>query len=228
MFSKKTLFNSVLKKQKAMILKFLKHGTLLVVLTLLTIFLIDIWVKKSTQAQLYTSIEDIPKLKVGLLLGTIKHLKSGHVNLYYSYRIDAAEQLYKNGKVEYILISGDNSRTEYDEPTDMKNDLIAKGIPENKIYLDYAGFRTLDSVVRAKAIFGQDKVTVISQPFHNERAVFISKKKGMQNIGFNAKSVSSSYGWKIEVREKLARVKMILDIMVGKEPKFYGEEIKIG
>jgi len=211
-----------------MILKFLKYTTLLVILTFVTIFLVDIWVKKSTQSQLYTSVEAIPKSKVGLLLGTIKHLKSGRVNLYYSYRIDAAEELYKNGKIEYILISGDNSRTEYDEPTDMKDDLIARGIPENKIYLDYAGFRTLDSVVRAKAIFGQNKLTIISQPFHNERAVFISQKKDIESIGFNAKDVSSRYGWKIQVREKLTRVKMMLDILMGKQPKFYGEEIEIG
>jgi SanA protein len=75
-------------------------------------------------------------------------------NLYYSHRIDAAEKLFKSGKIEFILISGDNSREEYDEPTDMKNDLVERGVPENKIYLDYAGFRTLDSVIRANAIFG--------------------------------------------------------------------------
>jgi len=154
-------------------------------------------------------------------------LTNHHVNLYYSYRIDAAEQLFKSGKIEYILISGDNSREEYDEPTDMKNDLIARGIPEEKIYLDYAGFRTLDSVVRANAIFGQEQFTVISQPFHNERAIFISEKKGFKTIGFNAKDVSSRYGWKVQMREKLARVKMLLDIVVGKQPKFYGEKIEI-
>lgn len=211
-----------------MFLKILKYGFLSLLVTLLSIFLIDLWVKKSTRAQIFTSVKTLPKNKVGLLLGTRKMLKSGYVNLYYSYRIDAAEQLFKSGKIEYILISGDNSREGYDEPTDMKSDLIAKGIPENKIYLDYAGFRTLDSVVRAHVIFGQRKFTIISQPFHNERAIFISKKKGLRPIGFNAQDVSSRYGWKVQVREKLVRVKMLLDIIVGKQPKFYGEKIEIG
>ena len=210
-----------------MFLKLLKYGLLALFVTLLFIFLIDFWVQTSTSEQIFTSVEEMPKNKVGLLLGTRKMLRSGYINLYYSHRIDAAEQLFKSGKIEFILISGDNSREEYDEPTDMKNDLVERGVPENKIYLDYAGFRTLDSVIRANAIFGQEKFTVISQPFHNERAIFISEKKGLKPIGFNAKDVSNRYGWKVQVREKLARVKMLLDIIIGKQPKFYGEKIEI-
>jgi len=210
-----------------MFLKLLKYGLLALFVTLLFIFLIDLWVQTSTSEQIFTSVEEMPKNKVGLLLGTRKMLRSGYINLYYSHRIDAAEQLFKSGKIEFILISGDNSREEYDEPTDMKNDLVERGVPENKIYLDYAGFRTLDSVIRANAIFGQEKFTVISQPFHNERAIFISEKKGLKPIGFNAKDVSNRYGWKVQVREKLARVKMLLDIIIGKQPEFYGEKIEI-
>ena len=210
-----------------MFLKLLKYGLLALFVTLLFIFLIDLWVQTSTSEQIFTSVEEMPKNKVGLLLGTRKMLRSGYINLYYSHRIDAAEQLFKSGKIEFILISGDNSREEYDEPTDMKNDLVERGVPENKIYLDYAGFRTLDSVIRANAIFGQEKFTVISQPFHNERAIFISEKKGLKPIGFNAKDVSNRYGWKVQVREKLALVKMLLDIIIGKQPEFYGEKIEI-
>ncbi|MDB4442921.1 YdcF family protein [bacterium] len=210
-----------------MFLKLLKYGLLALFVILLFIFLIDLWVQTSTSEQIFTSVEEMPKNKVGLLLGTRKMLRSGYINLYYSHRIDAAEQLFKSGKIEFILISGDNSREEYDEPTDMKNDLVERGVPENKIYLDYAGFRTLDSVIRANAIFGQEKFTAISQPFHNERAIFISEKKGLKPIGFNAKDVSNRYGWKVQVREKLARVKMLLDIIIGKQPKFYGEKIEI-
>jgi SanA protein len=137
-----------------MFLKLLKYGLLALFVTLLFIFLIDLWVQTSTSEQIFTSVEEMPKNKVGLLLGTRKMLRSGYINLYYSHRIDAAEKLFKSGKIEFILISGDNSREEYDEPTDMKNDLVERGVPENKIYLDYAGFRTLDSVIRANAIFG--------------------------------------------------------------------------
>ena len=94
--------------------------------------------KKSAQDDLYESVQDIPSNKVGLFLGTAKHLKSGRVNLYYTYRINAAVKLFKAGKIKFILVSGDNGRTEYDEPTDILNDLVARGVPESKIFLDYA------------------------------------------------------------------------------------------
>ncbi len=161
------------------------------------------------------------------MLGTIKILPNGRLNLYYKYRIEAAAELFKAGKVDFILVSGDNSRKDYDEPTTIKNDLITNGIPASKIFLDYAGFRTLDSVVRCKEIFGQKNITVISQPFHNERAVFIARKKGINAIGFNAKDVNARYGYKVQLRAKLARVKMMLDLVFGKKPKYLGEEIVI-
>jgi SanA protein len=109
----------------------------------------------------------------------------------------------------------------------MKTDLMAQGIPEERIHLDYAGFRTLDSMVRCKEIFGQNKVTVISQHYHNERAIYIAHKKGIDAIGFNAIDVGGSYGIKNHTREKLARVKMILDLLLNKQPKYLGEKIKI-
>lgn len=184
-------------------------------------------VEKNTRDSLYNDIESIPKNKVGLLLGTGKYLQNGRINLYYKYRLEAAIRLFQSGKIEYILISGDNGTKEYDEPTTIKNDLIAKGIPSEKIYLDYAGFRTLDSVVRSKVIFGQESITIISQPFHNERAIYIAKKKGIHAVGYNTKDVNVHYGLKTKAREKLARVKMVLDITFRKKPKFFGERIVI-
>jgi len=184
-------------------------------------------VERKTRNSLFNETETIPKNKVGLLLGTSKYLRDGSINLYYKYRIEAAVRLFKVGKIEFILISGDNGTKKYDEPTTIKNDLIAKGIPSERIYLDYAGFRTLDSVVRSKVIFGQDSITIISQPFHNERAIYIAKRKGIQAVGYNAKDVNVYYGLKTKAREKLARSKMILDIVFGKKPKFLGEKIEI-
>jgi len=177
----------------------------------------------------YQSVETIPKNRVGLLLGTAKILGNGRLNSYYKYRIEAALALFQAGKIEYILISGDNSRADYSEPEDMQADLIAQGIPANRIYLDYAGFRTLDSVVRAKAIFGVTEMTVISQPFHNKRAIFIAKNKGIKAIGFEARDVTTRYGLKVQIREVFSRVKMMLDLyLLYTEPKFYGDNIKIG
>ena len=207
--------------------KFVKYITLAFVLLALIIGISDYMVKKSAKDGLFVSTTEIPFNKVGLLLGTGKFLKSGRVNLYYSYRIDAAVRLFESGKITDILVSGDNSREEYDEPSTFKEDLIDRGVPANKIHLDYAGFRTLDSVVRSKAIFGQESITIISQPFHNERAVFIANAKGINAVGFNAKDVSGRYGLKVQLRERLARVKVLLDMLVGKEPKFLGKQVEI-
>jgi SanA protein len=169
----------------------------------------------------------IPTRKVGVVLGTRKILSNGYLNTYFTYRIDATVSLYKSGKIKYIIVSGDNSRKDYNEPEDMKNDLIARGIPESKIFMDFAGFRTLDSIIRAKEVFGQDSFTIISQKFHNERAVYLAHLEDMNVIAFNAKDVNSYYGIKTQIREKLARVKVFVDYLIGKEPKFLGEKIKI-
>lgn len=204
-----------------------KIGFVVVVSSLLLIWATNFVVEKFVSDKVFNSTTEIPYNKVGVLLGTGKYLSNGRVNLYYSYRIEAAEQLFKSGKVSFILISGDNSTENYDEPTTMKNDLIEKGIPEAKIYLDYAGFRTLDSVVRCKEIFEQESITVLSQRFHNERAIFIANWKGINAVGYNAQDVNVHYGIKTMLREKLARVKMLLDLGLGKEPKFLGEKVVI-
>lgn len=185
-------------------------------------------VSNGTKNRIYSSTEEIPANKIGLLLGTGKYLTNGHVNLYYKYRLDAAYELFRSGKIKYILISGDNSRKDYDEPSMMKEDLIAMGIPASRIELDYAGFRTFDSVVRCKEVFCERSITVISQQFHNERALFIAQNKGIKAVGFNAKDVNRRYGITTNVRERLARTKLMLDILFGIGPKFLGDEIPIG
>ncbi len=136
-------------------------------------------------------------------------------------------KLFEEGKIDYILVSGDNGSKYYDEPSDFKEELIRRGIPAAQIYLDYAGFRTLDSVVRAKKIFGQERITIISQKFHNERAIYLAEKNGISAIGFNAKDLSGKYGLKTKVREYLARTKAFIDILFGVEPKFLGKQITI-
>jgi SanA protein len=161
------------------------------------------------------------------LLGTSKTLKNGTLNQYFQNRIHATLELFKAEKIKYVIISGDNSRKEYNEPLDMKMELLLNGIPDSVIYLDYGGFRTFDSVIRAKKIFGQHKIVSISQKFHNERAVFIARKNNMEAYGFNAKEVNSYMGLKTNVREFFARTKVFLDILINREPKFLGEKIVI-
>jgi SanA protein len=190
-------------------------------------WLADRVIESKTNEFVYGSSKGIPQNKVGLLLGTSKYLKSGKPNQYFTYRIMAAVELYRARKIDYIVISGDNSQSDYNEPQDMKDELVALGIPENKIFLDFAGFRTYDSVIRIDKIFGQNKFTIISQEFHNRRAVYIGNRLGLQVIGYNARDVDAYNGFKTKLREKLARVKVFIDFLIHKEPKFLGQPIEI-
>ena len=206
------------------LIKRISFGSILIILLIASA---NYTIEKNAKGKLYAKVSNIPKNKVGLVLGTTKYLQNGNVNLYFRYRVNAAVQLYKEGKISYILISGDNSRDTYDEPTDFKNELIKRGVPERRIFLDYAGFRTLDSVVRAKEIFDQTKITIISQQFHNERALYLAGVNGIEAIGFNAKDVTGRYGLKVKLREYLARVKVFVDILFRVKPKFLGTKITI-
>ena len=156
--------------------------------------IIDQWVRFSTRRQMYSDLQAIPHRTVGLLLGTSKFVGHGHINQYYQYRIDAAVALHKAGKIDYILVNGDNGHTSYNEPETMQADLIAAGVPSDCIVLDYAGFRTLDSILRYRDVFGEDDITIISQPFHNARALFITNRKHMRAIAFNAQDVTGNGG----------------------------------
>ncbi len=198
-----------------------------VILCILAVFIADYKTDKATEKYIYTSTDDIPKCKAALLLGTAKQLSSGRANLYFTYRLDAAENLYNSGKISHIVISGDNSRKDYNEPQDMKDALVIRGISEDKITLDYAGFNTYDSVHRMKKIFGQDRFIIISQQFHNQRAIYIAQSTDLEAYGYNARDLSRRSGIKVKLREKLARVKMFLDIIVDREPKFLGDTISI-
>jgi SanA protein len=169
----------------------------------------------------------LPKVKVGLVPGTIRYLSSGKPNLYFSYRIDAAVKLYRSGKISHLLISGDNGRKGYNEPLDMKNALMEQGIPENSITLDYAGFDTYDSMIRAKEVFGQEKYIVISQEFQNERAVYSARRFGIEAYGFNARDVKIYGGFRTKTRETLARVKAFVEVQLGVKPTYLGEKVLI-
>ena len=188
----------------------------------------NIRIDSYSKGKLYDTVSDVPHYHTALVLGTSPIGRNGGPNLYFLSRIDATVKLYEAGKIDRILVSGDNRKEEYNEPEEMKKALVDKGIPEEIIFLDYAGFRTLDSVVRAKEVFGQSEFLVVSQKFHNERAVFIAKKKGIKAAGFNAKDVRASYGLITHVREWGARCKVFIDLLFGKKPHFLGEPVDIG
>lgn len=193
----------------------------------LSILINDYFISYSTNLQTFSNIDLLPKAKVGLLLGTSKFTKDGRNNLFYDYRLKAAKELLDKDKIEYLILSGDNSTNSYNEPHTMKNDLLKLGVDESKMYLDYAGFRTLDSVVRAKEVFNESNFTIISQEFHNQRALFIANNKNISANAFNAKDVPTNQSLLVLTREKLARVKTILDLFFKVQPKFLGEKIII-
>jgi SanA protein len=192
-----------------------------------TIWWSDRSIRTRTAEHVFDRIEQIPHKRVGVVLGTSEKVRSGRPNLFFEHRMKAAVELYRSGKVDRLLLSGDNRTIHYNEPWAMRKALIAAGVDSTHITLDYAGFRTLDSVVRAREVFGQQSFTVISQRFHNERAVYIARRKGIDAIGYNARDVDAYSGFRTRLREKLARVKVFLDLLMDVEPHFLGEPVLI-
>ena len=188
----------------------------------------DGYISSYSAPYIYDQWYDLPGNKCGLLLGTSKYKIKGGINPYFSERLDAAAVLYHSGKIKYVIASGDNSELNYNEPRTMMAGLKERGVPAENIFLDYAGFRTLDSIVRAREVFGQDSITVISQRFHNERAVYIGRVYGISVTGFNADDNEDPSSIMVRVREVFARFKAFLDVKIFMEqPKFLGEKIII-
>jgi SanA protein len=191
------------------------------------VLLANIAVNYKTANLTFDDVADIKSNKTGLLLGTSHYLKGGGKNPFFYNRIDAAVELYRAGKIENIIVSGDNRTRFYNEPEIMRKELMKHGVPQDRIYLDYAGRRTLDSVVRCGEVFGQNSFTVISQKFHTQRAVFLGRLSGFDTVGFNAKGVNYFWGFKTRFREYFARLNMFADLFFGKKPRFLGEKIEI-
>jgi len=177
----------------------------------------------------YDSYQKIPHNKVGLLLGTSPNVSPGQDNQFFTFRIMAVSELFKAKKIDYILVSGDNRHISYNEPRMMFRALVKAGVPADRIVMDFAGFSTLDSVIRASKVFMLSDVTIISQSFHNERALFMASKYGLNAIGYNAKEPTSGWGvFKVKIRELFARIKCVLDVyFLDTQPHFLGEPIAI-
>ncbi len=182
----------------------------------------------STDDALYSNIKSLPHNEVGVLLGTSKYSRQGGVNDHYRLRLNAALTLYQAGKIDYILISGDNATRYYDEPSTIRRDLLKLGVPPERIYRDYAGFRTLDSVLRAHHVFDLENFTIISQAPHNQRALYIARNHDIDAIAFNAGEGEAS-DLTNKTREILARVLAVMEVhLLNKGPKFLGPQIEIG
>lgn len=181
----------------------------------------------ASRGRLFDQVSSLPEFQVGLVFGTTDRI-NGRENPYFRYRIDAAEKVWKAGKVKTLIVSGDNRDPSYNEPEKMKRALIQRGVPSDRVICDFAGLRTLDSVVRAKEIFGTSSLLVISQRFQNERAIYLAKANEMDAYGFNAQDVERPAGTKTKVREIGARVKMWLDVnFLNTRPRHLGDKIDL-
>lgn len=188
----------------------------------------NVAVETAVSGRIYSSVDDVPHNRVALLLGTSPLNRSGRPNSYFVNRIATAASLYKAGKIDVIIASGDNHTRYYNEPKAMYDSLVAHGVPGERIILDFAGFRTLDSVVRAKEVFGCDSLTVVSQADHSARALYLAGANGIEAVAVTAPlRAGRAVRIRLALREWLARDKMMLDIWFGKQPHFLGEKIII-
>ena len=180
----------------------------------------ELAVEFSAWGRSYSSLVDVPARDAALVLGTSKFVAHGRPNLHYRYRMDAAAELYKAGKVKRLIVSGNGVERNYNEPRMMRDDLVARGVPADRIVLDEAGLRTFDSVVRAADVFGAPDCIVVSQAAHNKRAIFIGRARGQDIIGWNARSLSPWTDPRTAIRERLARVLAVLDVTIlNKQPQ---------
>ncbi|GAD79150.1 SanA protein [Vibrio ezurae NBRC 102218] len=185
---------------------------------------VDFWMSYQAQGRIHKQVKSTPVRDVALILGTSKYIGRA-LNPYYTYRINAAIELYKQNKVRGFLLSGDNAHRSYNEPWTMKRDLLAAGIPEEKIFLDYAGFRTLDSVVRAKQIFNLYDFIIVTQTFHCDRALFIANYYNVDAVCLGVPSPIPTSWFNVRFREVFARTKAMLDLYImNTQPKFLGPQ----
>ena len=188
----------------------------------------NLWIVRSTKDSVFSDVNKVPHHRIALVLGTNHKTSKGDPNPYFEKRIETAAELYKKGKIDHLILSGDNRSIYYNEPMAMLKALLKKGIPASAITLDYAGLRTLDSIVRCKKIFGQDKFVIITQPFHSYRALFISRYHDINAIAMVAEEPDFEYSFKVRLREYLARTKAVLDLYVLKtSPRFLGQKEEI-
>jgi len=181
----------------------------------LALFAADCRVERRAAGRVYSDVEAVPAREYGLLPGTSRLVHEKYFNTYFLNRIRAAVKLYKAGRIRKVIVSGDNGRTDYNETGDMARELVAEGMAPEDVLSDYAGFRTLDSVVRARNLFGADEITVISQKFHCERAIYLASEHGIDAVGFEADEIAPrAIRIKLAVREAFARVLAVLDAEV--------------
>lgn len=187
---------------------------------MLLIVFANVWVFSVTDGRTYTKISKIPPRETALVLGTSPKMRSGIANPYFTSRMDATALLYHHGKIKKIIVSGEKSKG-YDEPAAMKQFLIyEEGVPENIIIEDTEGFNTQKSIKRCKDVFKQNNIIIVSQGFHNLRALFFARNNDMNALGFDARDVTKPESfYRNQSREILARVLAVIHYILGIAPE---------
>jgi SanA protein len=199
-----------------------------IILFVVLIGVCNVWIVTSTEDKVYSDLTKLPDHRVALVLGTSHRSVGGGPNPFFQYRIKTAAELYRLGKIDHFILSGDNRTMSYNEPIEMQKALIKEGVPATAITLDFAGLRTLDSVVRCKEIFGQNRITIITQSFHSYRALFISDYYNIDAVAMVAEDPDLDRTIKVRVREYLARTIAVLDLYIFKTaPHHLGEKENI-
>jgi SanA protein len=206
----------------------LKHKILTGIIVLFTLLIVVVFfnhyaIQKAAKDLIYSKIENVPHRKTAVLLGTEKKFTNGKTNRFYINRIDATVNLYKAKKIDVIIVS----RNQGNVIDDVKADLIKRGIPEEKIILDYEGLRTYDSMYRMYKVYGQKEFIVIAQRKQNERAIYIAKKNGLNAIAFNAGEYSGYNSFRLNMLEKMERTRLFFEFLVNKKPRYSGEKVTI-
>lgn len=184
-------------------------------------------VVRAGRGRIYFDSKLVPAREVAIVLGTSPKIRQWS-NPFFESRMNAAAELWKHGKARHFIVSGDNGRKTYDEPSVMRDALVARGVPAEAVTLDYAGFRTLDTMARAVAVFGQQNVTVVTDDFHLPRSLFLAKAHGMDAIGFGGKPVPLTWSKKTRLREVASRVAAWLDVyLLHTKPKFFGPLVTV-
>lgn len=195
----------------------------LVILPVAAMLWADHACRSAAAGRIIRSVDEVPQHDVALVLGTGKLTARGFPNLHFNQRIKAAAELYRAGKVRHLLVSGDNHIRGYDEPTDMRDALVGAGVPTNAITCDYAGFRTLDSVLRANSVFGLTNFTIVTEEFHCPRALWIARRHGLDAAAFAAPDLGARWSARVKAREIAARAWCALDLYIrNRAPKFPG------
>ena len=188
----------------------------------------NVWMIHAARPFIYSDVASVPRNDIALVLGTGPFTAKGNTNLHFVVRVNAAAALLKCGKAKHLLLSGDNHIRGYDEPTEMKNALMKLGVPDSAMTLDYAGLRTLDSMERARKIFGQTNLTIVTEDFHAARSVFLARHFGIEPVLLCAEKLPLMWTRNMQLREVAARVWALFDICVWhRGARHLGEPIQI-